>query len=68
MTGILTGLLVIALGGFAFLFAYVSSRMTDIPFMNKNLIGGYNGVLGLVAIVVGVVIVLVSTVGLLFFR
>ncbi len=66
--GVGTGVIVIGLGAVAFLPAYLSSRRTGQPFVGHREIGGYNGVVGIVAMGVGVVILVVSLIGLVWFQ
>ena len=66
--GVGTGIITIGLGAFAFLLAYVPSRRTGQPFIAHRTIGGYNGVVGIVIMGVGVVILAVSLIGLVWLQ
>lgn len=59
-----TGAILIGLGALAFLPPYLSSRRTGAPFVEPRMIGGYNGVVGIVTMAAGVVILVVSLIGL----
>lgn len=62
--GVGTGVLTIGLGAFLFVPTYRSWRRKGEPFVEPRIIGGYNGVVGIAFMGVGVVILAVSLFGL----
>jgi hypothetical protein len=62
MTGVLTGLLLIGIGAVGFFIVYIGTRKAGTPFVQKDVFGGYTGVMGLAGMAFGALIILVSIV------